>query len=190
MEKPNRVLVKFRINPARAAELRDAGLYEVRRTVQQDQALRARQEAEAKAVGRDPFRGQRADATGTVRPDTGTPMFTWAKDGRVNTCLALTLADLRQNLGMVLTQVNTLQKPNDHMAFLVLKFEDSGTSVELTPTQQATIERLTGRVYGHLHGYRNPDRSWTLNAAHAEDKPTEIRDVRISPDGNVNCVLR
>ncbi|HTL39415.1 MAG TPA: hypothetical protein VL306_01200, partial [Methylomirabilota bacterium] len=189
MEKPNRVLVKFRINPARAAELRNAGLYEVRRTEQQDADLRKKQAAEAEALGRDPYRGRRIDGSGVIRPDSGTPMFSWDKDGRVNTCLALVQRDLQNNLGMVLTQINTLQKPQDHMAFLVLKFESEGTAITLNPKQAEVIERITGRVYGHLHGYRNPDRSWTLNAAHAEDKPSEIRDVRINADGSVRCEL-
>ncbi|OGE82431.1 MAG: hypothetical protein A3B10_03105 [Candidatus Doudnabacteria bacterium RIFCSPLOWO2_01_FULL_44_21] len=190
MELPNRVLVKFRINLTRAAELRAAGLYEVKRSIVQDQALRGRQAIEAEALGRDPYRGQRTDATGTVRPDSGTPMFTWDPKGRVNVCLATTIEDLQTILGMVLTQVNTLQKPNDHMAFLVLKLENAGSPVNLSAKQQALIDRLTSRIYGHLHGYRNPDRSWTLNAAHAEDNPSEIRDVRFSTDGSVRCVPR
>lgn len=190
MEKPNRVLVKFRVNLHRAAELRAAGLYEIKRTLEQDEALRQKQAVQAQTAGRDPYRGQRVDATGMSRPDSGTPMFTWDPKGRVDVCLATAIADLRKNLGMVLTQVNTLQKPNDHMAFLVLKFENEGKAVELSVSQEQAIEKITVRVYEHLHGYRNPDKSWTFNAAHALDKTGEIKDVRINEDCSVRCIVR
>lgn len=190
MEKPVRVLVKFRVNLSRAEELRAAGLYEVRRTVEQDVALRAKQASEAEALGRDPYRGKRADATGTIRPDSGVPIFSWDPKGRVDVCLVAAINDLKANMGMVLTQVNTLQKANDHMAFLVLKFENEGKAVELSVTQQQVIDKITSRVYEHLHGYRNPDRSWTLNAAHAQDSPGQIKDVYISADGSVRCIPR
>lgn len=193
MELPKTVKLNCRINPRWAEKLNAAGINKFERTQEQDKALRARQATESVAVaGKDPFRGERKDATGTVRPDSGQPVFGWKQEGRQSVTLRHLFADVEGNLRMVLVNANTMQKEGDHMSSLRLTFAPEGTPVELSVAAQRLVAELLRRTFGHLHCFRNPDGSLTVNPSHIEEKPdaAEIRDFRISADGSIRCEKR
>ena len=192
MEAPKTVKLNVRINPRWAEKLKAVGITPFVRTVQQDQALRARQATEAAGKGLDPFRGERKDATGTVRPDSGKPVFGWDAEGRQSITLRHLIADVEGNLGMRLVNANTMQKEVDHMSSLRMTFAHEGEAVVLSETAQGLVHELLGRTYGHLHCFRNPDGSLTVNPSHIQEQadPAEIRDLRIASDGSLRCEKR
>lgn len=192
METPKTVKVNVRINPRWAERLNAAGVNSFVRNTQQDQALRARQASEAVYKGLAPFRGERKDATGTVRPDSGKPVFGWDAEGRQSVTLRHLVADVTDKLHMVLVHANTMQKEGDHMSSLRMTFAHEGEAVVLSEAAQEFVNELLGRTFGHLHCFRNPDGSLTVNPSHIEEKPdvAEIRDLRIHSDGSLRCEKR
>lgn len=188
MAKPNVVLVKFRINDRRADDLKKVGVHFHERTVQRDIELRQNQMAESASHGVDHFRLGRTDATGTVRGDSGTPMFD--RNGLPNAVLVETVNDLQANLGLILTGINLLKKPGDKvMTYFVMKFEPTGTKLELTDSQRPLVNEIVGRTYEFLHGYKNPSGSWTFNTAHVKDAKV-VNDVHVDVDGEVSHTSR
>ena len=192
MQAPETVKLNVRLNPRWAEKLKAAGINPFVRTVQQDQALRARQATEAVGKGLDPFRGERKDATGTVRPDSGTPVFGWKAEGRQSITLRHLIADVEGNLGMRLVHANTMQKEGDSMSSLRLTFAPEGEVVALSETAHGLVNELLGRTFQHLHCFRNPDGSLTVNPSHIEENPdaAEIRDLRMASDGSLRCEKR
>ena len=213
MDAPKTVKLNVRINPRWAEKLHAAGIFDGKRSVQADQALRARQAGEAAGKGLDPFRGERKDATGTVRPDSGKPVFGWDQEGRQSVTLRHLIADVEGNLGMRLVSVNTMQKEGDKMSSLRMTFALEGDAIVLSSSPvhfmsdgcstssidnvqqfsaQGLVNELLGRTYGHLHCFRNPDGSLTVNPSHIEEKPdvSEVRDLRINSDGSLRCEKR
>lgn len=186
--KPVRVGLKIRVNENRMRAMIAAGFELVQRDTRRTTQIIEKHEAAAAERGVEAYRGGRTDATGVPQPDSGTPIFTWGKEGRVNVTLAQFEANMTQN-GFVLSNVNVLRKTGDHMGFLCLWYVPASaeiTPVVLTTKQRAEIEPLLGSVYGHLHGFRNPDLSMTFNAAHREQVPAE-RVLRIDPEWSVTC---
>lgn len=194
MEAPKTVKLNVRINPRWTERFNAAGIKPFVRTVQADQVMRAKQAAEAAGKGLDPFRGERKDATGTVRPDSGTPVFGWKAEGRESVTLRHLIPDVTSNLRMVLVNANTMQKEGDRMSSLRLTFarKGEGEAVVLSPEAKVLIDELLGRTFGHLHCFRNPDGSLTPNPSHIveEADPTEVRDFRINSDGSLRCEKR
>jgi hypothetical protein len=159
-----------------------------RRTFVQEVTVINRHVDAAEIAGVDPMRAQRHDATGTLRPDSGRPIFGWSKDGRMYARINKLEGDLTAN-GFVLRDINILQKEGDRMAFLCFWYVHQTADVKpivLTDEQRAFITQMTDRTFGHLHAFRNPDRSVTFNVAHMEDVPPE-RILRIDSDWSITC---
>ncbi|MDO8581323.1 MAG: hypothetical protein Q7S16_00405 [bacterium] len=192
METPKTVKLNVRINPRWAEKLNAAGITPFVRTADADKALRARQAGEAAGKGLDPFRGERKDATGTVRPDSGKPVLGWDAEGRQSITLRHFLADVVGNLQMVLVNANTMQKEGDKMSSLRMTFAPKDEAVVLSLEAQGLVNELLNRTYDHLHCFRNPDGSLTVNPSHIAEQadPAEIRDLRIHTDGSLRCEKR
>lgn len=197
MNLPDLILVRVRLNPKKARALIDACVYLDRRTPERDAELRAEQAAEAEALGLDPYRGDRTDATGTVRPDSGRPVFGWKAEGRQSVSLGCVIQDLGERLAFGLQNVSLLQKPEDRMYFLCLGFKHVGEVerlADLSPRATNEVHTVLGRPYGHLHAFRNQNGSMTINVSHALDPDqvddSEIRDLRVLKDGGLRCVPR
>lgn len=195
MEKPSKVMFNIRLNEGQAGKLIRAGVRLVERDRHQDAQLRAAQEEEARANGRDPFRGNRTDATGIKRPDSGTPVFGWKAEGRQMVTLGLALQDVQAEdggLGMLLTDIHLVRKDGDRMYSLRLTFMPESSveeTAEVSDGAEAVLEYAATRTFEHLHCFRNPDGSLTINSAHALS-PEEVRprfDMRIRADGSIRC---
>lgn len=184
-DQPRIVLLRIRINQNWVGKLKAAGIPMQTRTSAQEYQIIRRHTEQAVAVGRDAFRGQREDAVGFKRPDSGTPIFTWDPQGRVSVDLAMVREDLERN-GFKLGRVDLLQKEGDRMGYLCFWYAPDREPCKLVGTQGIVIDTLLSKVYEHLHGFRNPDGSMTFNAAHMLESPAE-RTLRISPDWSVSC---
>lgn len=183
----NKIGIRLRINPRRAQELTMAGIIQRQRN---ERAVIARHSEQAAAVGKDAFRGNRTDPAGNKRPDSGTPVFTWKQEGRQLVCLEKVKQDI-EAMGLRLTNANLFQKEGDHMFFLYLNFARERKSFELSPEADLIVSQLLARVYEHVHVYRNPDESATINPAHATDvPPQEVRNLRMDLEGKFRCTPR
>lgn len=189
-----KVLVRIRLNPRWAERLQEAGVDLILRSLEDERRLIERKKTEAESVGREPFRGERKDATGTLQPDSGKSVFGWDQRGRENVSLAFLERDL-EKVGFVLAGANLMQKEGDRMYFLYLTFESSGRETPLAPSREvmAMIRQLLGRFYGNVHAFKNPNGSCTVNPAHAVvegELPagTPLRQLRINATGHFRCV--
>ena len=186
--KPEKVMLNIRLNSKRALEfINEGGLRLIGRDKVQDAAIMARQRAESEKLGRDHDRGNRVDASGVKRGDSGTPIFSWAPEGRQNISLHKVFKDI-EAMGYHVVDAHLMRKDNDRMYSLRVSFNGSTDSdFKLSDTAERLLGDALGRPYGHLHIFRNPDGSMTVNPAHALDKSEEEKVLRIREDGSVRC---
>ena len=187
-----KVLLNIRINHTRASEF---GLLGLSAAVRNDEKIIEKHKQEAEEQGLDPFRGKRVDATGRLRSDSGRPVFGWDRNGRNNVSFARIKQDLT-SLGYLLISVNLAKrKPNpktgqeDNMYSLYLSFE-KGQASQLKPGVELEVDKILNRTYEHVHAFRNPDGTATINPSHAITpvRGQEIAHLRITQDGSFLCI--
>ncbi len=190
------LLINCRVNPNGAQVLMAAGVKVVNQSIERTEQVVQRHAAEAAAIGRDGFRGNRTDTAGNRQADSGVPLFGWDPKGRQLVSMRTMVADLEAQ-GYRLVSVNLRKKDGDTMFSLFVKFQKPGEGVTVTEIgsgAQVAIDRQIHSVFEHCHGYRNPNGSVTINVSHRVDEAqvpsTAIRDIRVRPDGRINTVLR
>jgi hypothetical protein len=192
---PDAVLIKIRVNPKRQQRLKGVGIkFNIRTIAKEHRIIRSHEDqaatirgTDAKASERDAYRGQRTDAGGTAQPDSGTPIFGWDKEGRRFVSICEAVSDLQKH-GFVLQDVHMYQKETEQngMAFLCFWFKPGVEPFAFTAESRRECYILLNSVYGHVHGFRNPDRTMTFTAAHLEDEAPE-RVLHIERDWSVSC---
>ncbi|MFA6132319.1 MAG: hypothetical protein WC702_04670 [Patescibacteria group bacterium] len=188
-----RFIVKPRINDRAAAMLKGLGVVCTVRSTQRQTELTERNIERASAAGRDGLRGDRTDAVGNRQADSGTPVFGWKAEGRQSVSLRCVLADVTRVFGWSVTGLTMFQKEGDRMYFLVVVLEAGKPALDMSPALQAKLTEILGRTFGHVHCFRNPDGSVTVNPAHAlnDDEVGEIRDLRVlDTEAHMRCVPR
>jgi hypothetical protein len=182
MQFPSLVLLNVRLSPKNAADYTALNIKLVDRSVQDDAAIRAQHVAEAAENGVDAMRGKRIDATGVASPDSGTPVFGWNPTGD-----PVTLAKIWDDLvkaGVVITDIHLMRKPNDRMLFLRITFSQADRGIEIGHDLAAALTRTLGSVYEHVHAFRNPNGSMTVNPSHRiNNAESGFRTLRIDAEG-------
>jgi len=187
--KPTKVMLNIRLNSKRGLEFVNfGGIRLIGRSNKRDTEIRAKQEAESKKLGRDHFRGKRIDATGVKRGDSGIPIFSWTPEGRQHISTRKVREDIETKLGYRIMDAHLMKKEGDKMYFLRVTFNGS-TNGDFQPSDEFNLllANALDRPYGHLHAFRNPDGSVTINSAHALEKKEEEKVLRIHADGSVRC---
>ncbi|MBI4435637.1 hypothetical protein HY630_03120 [Candidatus Uhrbacteria bacterium] len=167
-----RFLLKVRVNPRTIDKLVAAGIRHIQRTAEKQVEVEGRHAAHR---GEAHYRRhERTDATGRVMGDSGTPIFGWAKEGTPYDAVALEkiAQDLVDN-GGVITDVHIVQKPDDRMGNLVVVFEAEGTPFQFGTEAERLVDELVDSSYGHIHGFKNPDETATINASHKFTSPLD-----------------
>lgn len=187
------LLLNIRVNPRVAQRLMAAGVTVVNQSRERGEQVVQRHVEQAEAAGRDAFRGGRTDQTGKRVADSGIPLFGWNELGRQLVCLKYVIADLGA-MGMRIVSTNLRQKQGDNMLSWFVKFQ-VGEAAQIGGSVLAVeLGQALGSVYEHVHGYRNPDTSVTINPSHRIDEhqvPDDaIYDLRILPDGHVRNIKR
>ncbi len=171
---PNKVLLKFRLNPKRAMDMIERGVHEVLR----DEArVVGRQIAQAKFAGKAMVRDRR-DATGRERMDSGVKLFTSEKSkGSKLTTFSQLFEDLVR-LKMVIDDVHLYKKDNDKMYSLVISFTSDDQAEDILDTlHQKGVIDLLGLAWENCHVWLNHDGLITINVAHIDTSKLEANSV-------------
>ena len=183
IQKPTKIIMRFRINKNWMKKLRFAGIRFFKRSEDRDKAIEAKHVAEAKSIGRDPYRGKRTDAAGDKRSDSGSPIWSWDNEGNRKVSLGCIMQDIIDHTGHTMTDMHVMQRPKERgMAFLYVTF-NGDPEMDVPSKAVPHLEFIMARAYDYLHGFRNPDGSWTLNPSHAlQEQPFPLKVVRLTKD--------
>ena len=127
-------------------------------------ARQAKQQAQSETLGRDHFRGQRFDHNGQPIGDSGTPVFGWDKQGRTNVSLIHIFEDLVRGLEFPYTGMRLRHKEGKNVVRLELYFSEGREPRGMTEAIKALVTRHIMKVWAHVHIFRNPDWTVTVNA--------------------------
>ena len=164
---PDRVLVKFRVNPNWTRRLSDAGIpFRMRRNFLERDTQHAEQ---AEAVRRDPLR-YRAVA------DSGVPVF--GRDGIAAVVLSDLITEMKE-AGYVVSDIHLEPTRNEGMNVLVLSITNEGGIQSSLPE---VVDNLLMSCWGHVHVWANPP--------DADGKITHTVNLAHRKDGEVNRALR
>lgn len=205
-ESPVVVMVKIALNRDGFEDVRDAFNID-KVSVARAAGIEQRHIERAEERGVNPMRFAQGSG-GRNAPDSGTPIF--GSQGQSIVSLYHVLEDLRQQLPHLKLVSKFVQKkdgPKGPKHTLVLVYDaPTAEKPEVTPdgAQRFHIQRLTRRIYNHLHVWRNPSdrgQTITINAGggidhvigpNRDDKePGGSKDLRIYEQGrSIRCVER
>ncbi len=185
IEKPASVIVTLNVNRKRSARLAELGAPVEMRDRNRQDVVDGRHVLDALERGRDPFRGNRSAADGTPRPDSGVPLFSWDPGGKQNVSFRRIARDLEAN-GFRVTGVRLIRRLAEKTDRFFITFSAGEAPASLgTRLLEAVEKELAEPVYKFVHGYRNPNKTVTLNGAHRL-QPHEVvgqaYEIRVRPD--------
>lgn len=199
---PAKVIVKITVNQNLADDLREAGFTAYKRTISQQAEIDARHTSAAEERGVDPMRFAQTLAhphtgeivvAGRAKPDSGTPVF--GRNGQTNVSLIQVAADIARELpNLKLVGVNMQTKPDGKSVVWQVYEPATSEKPEIVPAGgiKFHLGELNETIYGHLHVWRNPDDSLTVNAGSPmRDNVRDPKVLRILEHGcSIRCVAR
>ncbi len=156
--------LKFKINAKKFFELRSKGIPTFKRN---ELAVIKKGFSEAKEFGLNTSENMRTDTAGFNRIDSGVKLH--SDEEVYGNDMLLSLLELTKS-GWNMS-ANVFRKENESSGFLTLVFEKAEKPTPVNPRLVELVTQVSNRTYQHVHIWKNPDSTCTINFTMGTDKP-------------------